>query len=293
MIQLLVDPWILENLIRDPRALTAFTSCIDIAREFSFDIAQFVDHEAAASIWAQQSEAGPLVGTAAATVNRELEHFLVVARQEPDAVVENEPTGLPKLWHQALRFCIGDGTEWRSPRIVHPSNRRAVWPSGPEVTVKCSDCTIQDPQRVLTAIEEFRAHPFFVADLDPWDLRRQHPLPTSGRNLAEHECWLPRPPVLDGVPFYDLDRRLVELRDSDWKTATHRFYLPPRDWTVGTEPKVSWRSGRGFPRGKIGDHSGWRDRNGYIWEWHPGDREWDVQIGDTHLDVAPDGTLKQ
>ena len=129
--------------------------------------------------------------------------------------------------------------------------------------------------------------------MDPWDLRRHHPLPSSGRSLLEHDCWLPRPPALQRVPLHELDDALLTLRDSDWKTDTHRYYLPPKDWRVGTEPKVSWRGGRAFPRGQISDHSGWRDRNGFIWEWHSVEREWDVQLGEGHLDVAPDGTLKK
>jgi hypothetical protein len=264
---------------------------VNIARELGLGIARFIDGKIEAAMWAQQEQAGALRGTAAANVHRDLEYFRIAAREETEALVANEPAGLPKIWHQALRGCIGDGAEWRNPRIVTPQVRRSDWPAGDEVTVRCSDINLADPLRVLESIESYRAHPFFVPDLDPWDLRLIHPPPQSGR---KHECWLPRPTQLQGVRLHDLDEHLGELRDGDWKTETHCFYLPPRDWKVGAPSKGSWRAGRGFPRSMIDDHAGWLDRNGYVWEWHEVDREWDVQLpSGGHLDVAPDGTLKR
>src|SRR4051812_10058682 len=133
MTHLLVDPWVLENLIRSPVALAAFSRAVNIARDVGLDIAGFVDAAAEEAIWCQEQEAGPLRGAAAATVHRELEHFRVEARQDSEAFVEDEPPGIPRLWHQALRACVGDGSEWRDPRIVCPVVRRDIWPPGNEV----------------------------------------------------------------------------------------------------------------------------------------------------------------
>jgi hypothetical protein len=170
MIDLLLDPWVIDNLLKDSRALRALSMSVNIARELGLGIARFIDGKIEAAMWAQQEQAGALRGTAAANVHRDLEYFRIAAREETEALVANEPAGLPKIWHQALRGCIGDGAEWRNPRIVTPQVRRSDWPAGDEVTVRCSDINLADPLRVLESIESYRAHPFFVPDLDPWDL---------------------------------------------------------------------------------------------------------------------------
>src|SRR5690348_8036311 len=103
MTHLLVDPWVLENLIRDSDALTAFSASVNIALEVGLDIATFIDEVAEAAIWSQQQDAGPVWGAAAAALSRDLWHFRVEAREEPEAFVDDEPPSVPRLWHQALR----------------------------------------------------------------------------------------------------------------------------------------------------------------------------------------------
>jgi hypothetical protein len=139
-----------------------------------------------------------------------------------------EPKELTSNWKAALRHSFQDLNDWRAPQIVVPKSRSAEWAHGPLIRVQSTDF---DDTRVLVRLDDYDAHDCARSDFDPWDMRRAHPLDANSPN--NHECRLPKPPMLRGVRLSDLNNALIQSRAGGWQISGRLYFIPPQEWQYG------------------------------------------------------------
>jgi hypothetical protein len=292
MTGLLLDhPWQLDEAL-DPasdgfRVLEQFVALV---RDTRLDVVPFVSRNEYDEMW-QRIEYGRFAHTRAyASLVSFAEHLVRADPPTPLATPIPEPPQLTPCWKHALRQSMGDLQDWRNPQIIVGAKRQAAWPATREVAVQIEDADGADLQhRVLAHLESYHAHPFTLADLDPWDLTNMYPpVPEADR---QHPCRLPRPPNIRGVPWDRLGEGLVDARAVGWQVSGRHYFIPPEDWPLQAVSKVTWRSGRTFRYVRVLQRyqAGPIDYAGRVWLWDRAERHWDVQERNGYLRISHTG----
>lgn len=279
---LLDHPWPVEAVLdASTEAFDVLRKFEDLTRRHRLAIVPFISQTELGDMWTRmdyrntrQASFAALRRMAALLVRETEGHCL--ARPVP------EPLGLANDWLRALRD-VTAADDWRSPQIVVPRQRRALWPAGQEVEIHfdaCDEVPASGPyQRVLTSLESYEAHPFALSDVDPWDLRHIFPPPAGAPAHRRQACCLPKPPRVEGVALEDLRSALENARAIGWRIGARRYFIPPENWLPENIGKNPWRAGLAFERELVRE----RDRVGYVdymgtrWIWDNAERHWDVQ----------------
>jgi hypothetical protein len=293
MTGLLLDhPWQLDEAL-DPASegFGVLEKFVSLVRETQLDVVPFVSRSECDEMW-QRIQYGRFARTRGwASLVSFAEHLVVrVDRPTPLATPIPEPPQLTPCWKRALRQSMGDLRDWRNPQIIVGPKRQSAWPKTHEVTVKIEDADGADLQhRVLAHLENYNAHPFTRADLDPWDLTNMYPpVPEPER---QHPCRLPRPPSLFGAPLERLREGLIHARAVGWQVNERCYFIPPEDWRAQDVTKERWRSGRTFRHERVPqvDHAGPLDYAGRVWVWDRAERHWDVQEPEEYRRISHTG----
>lgn len=242
-------------------------------REQGLDIHPCIEQEV---LFALRRAAG--LGSAKAVMERFL--FNLIPWHPPsncEATLHNGPSDLTNLWKRSLRDVLSSNGDWRVPQILVCAERRPRWPQSQLIDVHANECSGQaaiSPRSVsLVQLDRYDDHPHARADRDPWDLRLRHPVQARGQN----PCFLPKPPSCRSVELTEL---CATLSTCGARENGRWFYIPPDSWNPFLSNAEEWRRGSVFPRGQIGQHHGFIDRDGNVWEWDFSETHWDVQLHD-------------
>ncbi|HEX3103053.1 MAG TPA: hypothetical protein VHQ22_01295 [Terriglobales bacterium] len=279
MIPVLLDhPWRLESVLTPQSVLKRFNDWI---RDHPFvDPVPFIEQDE----YEELKQRVPHTHANAFLIFRLLPAYIRSRRGGALASPVTGPEDIPNSWKQALRDAMGDLKDWRCPQIATFREREALWPRRSEVEIRVDGAESLE-QRVFSVLEAYETHPFATSDFDPWDLRRCHNTPGTGR-LTEFACHLPKHPDLENLPFALLLQKMGKLREAGWhyryKREDRFYYIPPEQWDLDAVSKADWRNScRTFPRANAGGGkgSGLVDHWGrvWIWDWQK-KTHWDVQF---------------
>jgi len=287
---LLDHPWPLDaGLEAGSDAHGVLPSFLELTRRYGLTPVRFISNDDYLELLQRLSSRR---GLASATIRRFADHFVRHTESWALAVPDPEPRSpLSDDWKHGLRDALGDCSDWRSPQIVFPKIRRAVWPDTDEVRIRCSDRPNGSvEERLLICLEEYDSHRFAITDHDPWrHLEHRHP-PENDR--IQHPCVLPKPPDLRGVALQELAGQLGNACRRGWRSEDRYHFVPAADYAPLTIPKGDWRTGRAFELGRAEGRtrSGPIDHCGRVWEWDHNERHWDVQFPrDGYMRVSHDG----
>lgn len=218
------------------------------------------------------------------------------------AILVNGPNDLQDFWQRSLREEMGDLNNWRTPQIIVCSERWSKWRKcvlDDEVEIALEGRPADDTQkRVVVFVgsyeqnsahkyeEDYRAHKYAVADVDPWDVR--HCNQPNADGLLDSRCRLPRPSNLNSIAIPDLDEVLRSLRSESWPHEGKYWFIPPASWNH-LKDKDKWRKGSFEEKTAPNGRKGPIDYKNQIWSWHQ-EGHWDVQLKDgKHVKVKSNG----
>ncbi len=298
--RLLLDfPWDLDAILQDDAAPSfALQQFVDLIRRTGLAPVPFIEQGEEAALWQkiEQFHAGADAWAA-------LMPFLHECRREAAGTceakpAEPEPSCLRPSWKCALRDELVDRRSWRNPQIIVTKDRHPDWRRQEEVDLYCLKCGDQEAsgphRRVVAVLEDYDAHRFASADLDPWDLRRLYPpKPDAAR---QHLCRLPKPPMRQPVGLDLLyDEIVLACRNGCRLSGGRYFYIPDPGWRLDDIDSHEWREGRAFPRRKSPerDQMGYLDYEDHIWVWDRHEQHWDVQWGgkNNYITVNQEGKI--
>lgn len=310
MIKLLLDfQWrIDEALDPDPRPLQVIRDFLNFLAHLHLEPVRFVYQQEQGLFWQKLTmRRGGGIGV----VLRFLNYVEAQGNGGPNrAIPVNGPHDLRHTWQVALRDEMGDLCNWRTPQIIICSERLSGWEQcvhDYEALIALEDRPCEGPRKRVVVImhsydqkqasqyrEDYRAHKYTLADIDPWDVRHIYYPTGDGDHYAE--CKLPRPRCLERIPLNEVDQQLNQLRSRSWPYQGKYWYLPPQQWqAVAAVTKEEWRKGifpekatlnpkRAHQRGPV-DYS---DERVWLWDRHEG--HWDVQLADgTHKKINHEG----
>ena len=218
------------------------------------------------------------LGSSKAAMERLLLNLIPWVAPSPcEASIHDGPTDLTGLWKRSLRDILSSDEDWRVPQILVCAERRSRWPQAQLIGIHADACSGQSAvsRRSVSLVQlgAYDVHPHAHADRDPWDLRLRHPVQSPGQN----PCFLPKTPSCHYLKLTDL---CATLETCSVRESGRWFYIPPNNWSPFLSSVDEWRRGYVFPRGQIGQHHGFLDRDGNVWEWDLLETHWDVQFQD-------------
>ena len=310
MIKLLLDfPWRIDAALNaDPRPLHVMRDFLSLLAHVPFEPVRFVYQDEVTLFY---EELRGHHGRWVAEVIRFLSH--VEAQEQGGAhhaIPLNGPNDVRHPWQIALRDEMGDLSNWRTPQIIVCADRSQLWEQcvqDHEAAIALEDHPNEGAHRRVVVVmqsydhkqvpkyqEDYRAHKYALADVDPWDLRRKHPAIAGGR--LNYPARLPKPPELEAIKPHNLQSEIDEARKRSWRRGGRFYYIPPGIWEfTQVNQKHEWRSGA-FPvdRARNGRGPGPLDYLGQIWDWDEQERHWDVQLTDgTYLRITHEGVWRQ
>jgi hypothetical protein len=286
---LLDHPWPLdEGLQAGSAGFDVLRRFNELVREFDLTPAPFIEpdeyHQCLQRLNVQAG--GPRVAALRRFASQ-------LVRYDPGAATA-APRPEPPLgdaWKRALRAELETGEDWRVPQIVFPRSRASVWPNAPEVEIVRAGTEPEHVDvRVLVSLEDFGAHRYAIADVDPWRNQEWLNAPAPAARI-DHPCRLPRPPALEGVQLDAVAGHLEDVSHQGWEAGGLYHFIPPTTFDPNEVPKDRWRHGRAFAVQRTPDkqRQGALDCEGRIWVWDHAERHWDVQLREDYARISHDG----
>jgi hypothetical protein len=290
MLRLLLDhPWPIGEVLDE--SSDAFEVLLEFSRllaRLALPPVPFLDEQQCAASLAQMPARHP----AAVAVWRLSDALIHHGGSKATATPRPRPPRLSDCWRRALRDELRRAPDWRSPQIIVPQSRNAAWTRSPEVTIELNDKDSASVAQVLVRLNAYDDHHHALADMDPWRQFEWLRKPEPGAH-NKHPCRLPRPPILEGVPPWELSAALNEARRLGWQEGQNYYFIPPVSWRPERVTKDQWRAGSIFQTAatkiKGTKRNGPVDYAGRIWSWHARDREWDVQLNPGYYNIKYNG----